>query len=254
MRKRRTPREVAADKTVDELFSGVGDGMPPSPPSAPKRKRRKKAAKKVFSMVGLEIAPRDAPMSEKQAKIDELSGELEKVLEGAENAEKPPLPFTGEIPKLPADYARIVEHTFDIDPWVEYEAARNELDIGDQHVVDGIVKEEIDRAEHRALRANQLFLNAKLVKGRFERDQAIVRSAMWDEATATLQKEKDAKIRNKSITNDDVRYKAMQMFPDEWVACEDSLAQAELMVDRLEALWTLWESRCVSLRKMKDSR
>lgn len=112
-------------------------------------------------------------------------------------------------------FERIMEHVFDMDVFGEYRQAIDDLEIGDQHAVDGVLRTEIDKAEHRALRAHRLYVNAQIAHKAYEIDAEVVHSGMWDEATADLQREKDAKVRAKAITNDDVRYRAAQLFPDQ---------------------------------------
>ena len=62
-----------------------------------------------------------------------------------------------------------------------------------------------------------------------------------------LQREKESGTRNKQITDEDVQSRAAQLFPDEYRASEARYSRVKRMVDSMEHLSRMWESRCRSL-------
>ncbi len=110
-----------------------------------------------------------------------------------------------------------------------------------------VVREHLNLAEKRAMRAHRLYVSAKLESRRFELDCEEAIGAMRDEATTELQREKDKGERNKSITEADVRGRAATLFPDEWAAINGELERAKRTIAQLEHFSDLWKGRRFSL-------
>lgn len=150
------------------------------------------------------------------------------------------------------DFGRIVEHVVTVDIWAGFTQSLRNLQIGEDHVSQGILKEHIDRADLEALNADQLFRAAEIVALELKTDQEAVRADMWRQATEVLTMEKEGGSRKKAITNEDVKMKAAEMFPDEWRANVIDMKKAEVTVEHLKVLAKRWDSRCSSLRNMRE--
>jgi hypothetical protein len=139
----------------------------------------------------------------------------------------------------------IVEHPMEI-----YQKLEAALKVGDQRTDHGSVNKSLDEAESNCRLAHRLWSSAKLEYERWRLDNNQVFGAMWLEATVVLQKEKDAKLRNKQITDADVESMCSSLFPEQWRAQEIKRKKVELMVKSMENLTECWISRCRSLQAM----
>jgi len=216
-RRRKSSKDAQAEREVDKLFGG-GDKPTPSEPA--------------------DAAPSDA---------------------GAKKKPKPKPTIVGKgvkLPELRPGLRRIVDTVFDLDDDALFEAferARDEIRTADEALGLELTRQEANEVQDRARKAHKLYVNALMVVRRFQFDSEVVQSAMWDAANAELQDEKDNKKRSKTITNDDVRYRAAQMFPDQWVRNEEAREQAKLVLKHLERVAELWKDRSLTLSSLVRS-
>lgn len=155
-------------------------------------------------------------------------------------------PFSGPMPRQAPGFERITERVFDLpDPEAEYALLEKALSLGTQEF-DSIAK-ALDSAEDNARRAHRLYVGAKLDYERFLADAEVIEGAIWSEAVAELQREKEAGTRTKQITDADSRAKCAALFPDEWRDLAEKKVQAKLSVEHMERFADLWVSRCRSL-------
>lgn len=160
-------------------------------------------------------------------------------------------------PKMRSDLERIVETMFEIDVEKTYKQLVDGLvieggaDLGDK----GTISQHLNRAEENARRAHMLYCVASIEKERWEAEyEAKVRGAMIEEANTSLQREKDRKERNKTITDADVRARAAMLHPDEFSHIEMRVAQVKRATDHFKVLNDCWCSRAATLRTMLDAR
>jgi len=150
------------------------------------------------------------------------------------------------MPRQAPGFERITERVFDLpDPEAEYALLEKALSLGTQEF-DSIAK-ALDSAEDNARRAHRLYVGAKLDYERFLADAEVIEGAIWSEAVAELQREKEAGTRTKQITDADSRAKCAALFPDEWRDLAEKKVQAKLSVEHMERFADLWVSRCRSL-------
>ena len=154
------------------------------------------------------------------------------------------------FPELREGNRQIVEALYDFaDPAGEFETLIEALEIQDA-LTPQALKSAQNTTETRALRAHRLYIVTKADCDRFEFECEQVMSALRDAANHELQKEKDAKVRSKAITDSNVVSQIAQMFPDEWAEISTRRARAEGMLKHIERLAKLWESRCKSVNSM----
>lgn len=196
------------------------------------------------------------------AVVDELSRELDDALTGHKlpptprpsapaAAEEPPLfdsPNAPGKPQLAKDFGAIVERVFAVDALGQYERLEKALTIGEQRADYGTVLRALDQAEDNARTAHRLYVGAKVERERYLMDAAVVTGAMWSKATDALQREKADGLRNKQITDGDVRAMAATLFPDQWRENELGVVKVKAMEEHLLRLADLWASRCRSLQ------
>jgi hypothetical protein len=152
-------------------------------------------------------------------------------------------------PKLTPDFERIVETTFAIDIGTTYKRIDKSLVLGEENRSSyGAVNEALDKAETNARDAFRLYLVAKIELQRFEAEADTTRSGMWASATAALQAEKAEGVRTKAITNDDIRFKCIDLFPDEWHALEERHVKVKAAVAAMEKLSELATVRIRTLQ------
>jgi putative sterol carrier protein len=148
------------------------------------------------------------------------------------------------------DFARISEKVFIENPEPIYADLEKKLRVGEERSDRATLHRAVDDAEHMARLAHRLWITAKLEQQRYEMQNKIVFSAMRDEATRVLQREKDQKTRSKQITEDDVDMMCAQLFADEYEQQTIRRKKAELMVKSLENLAEMWNKRCSALESM----
>lgn len=146
------------------------------------------------------------------------------------------------------DFEQIVTSVYEIDTLKEYTRLESQLTIGEDRSDYATVLSHLDRAENNARVAHKLYLSSKIERERWQAENEPIRAAIWSKAERELQREKDDKARNKSITNEDVRARALELHPDEFQAYEMYLARVNGTEKHLEKLSELWTSRCRTLQ------
>lgn len=144
------------------------------------------------------------------------------------------------------DFERIVEAVYQVDAWREYEDLEKNLEVGDGRSEYGTVAKHLDQQEDRARRAHKLYLSAKLELLRFEAECLKVQAPMRERATGILSDQKADGDRKKVITNDDVKAKMVELYPDEFSYQEEKLAKLKGTVSHMERLADLHKQRCFS--------
>lgn len=151
-------------------------------------------------------------------------------------------------------FEKILETLFIEDPWATFQDLEQKLALFDRRTDPGSTLEALDLAETNARSAHRLFCTAKVAHREWELENALVFSAMYAEATASLQQEKDSKARNKAITDADVTHRAVVLFPDEYKAQEVRKTKVEMMVKSMENLADMWKSRVFTLRAIQEAQ
>jgi hypothetical protein len=171
-------------------------------------------------------------------------------------AEAPPL-FTsanktpGQVTPV-ADWDRIVETVYAVDPWKEYEELERHLEIGDERNDVGTLKRALDRSSRLALRAHQLYLAAKLHQTNVELDTSAIWTKMRDEATAALEAEKKTGDRKKQITESDVENEIVARFGDEYRAQRTKREKLKGMVAQMLWLAERWKGKEYAIAAMLE--
>jgi len=202
------------------------------------------------SEVKAEKATTSTLSDEKKKVVQELSAQLRDEL----NPKPSPFKFesanAAREDKLRPDLAKIVETVFVNDVHETWKKLREALSIGEKRSDHGTLQRALDNAERYAYDAHRLFVTAKVERERWERENDVIFGAMWSEATADLQREKDSGIRSKQITDADIRARTATLHPDEFQAQETHRAKIKATVDSLENLAEQWNSRCRTLQTM----
>lgn len=155
-----------------------------------------------------------------------------------------------DISPLRADFERIIETVFVEDTTEMYPQLERDLLVGQERSDRGVLEAALDNAESNARKAHRLWISAEFEAKRWELDNGVVFAAMWNEAERSLQRQKEGKERNKSITNDDVKHQCLVLFPDEYTAQELKKERVKLMVKSMANLAAEWDSKCRSLQTM----
>jgi len=168
---------------------------------------------------------------------------------------KEALPDGGRLPPLPDGYSAVVTSVFDLpDPYSVY-----------KEIVEGIrplkvsrlsmsdLMDVLDRAQSIVIAARGLLVNTKVTVDGVKRDTDRLMAAMRDQASTQLEREKEAGLRKKAITNDDVMGCVATMFPDEWAACQERDAKARRTIAMIEAICESAIERARDLRAIVSS-
>jgi len=156
---------------------------------------------------------------------------------------------------LGAGFERIVERVFSIDPWASYEALESKLKLPVQAsgATYALVVDALDACEDNAREAHRLYCSAMAAVDRYEKDCVVLSVDMRQQATASLQAEKDRGERTKQITDADVESRIALMFPDEWRTLEERRMRASRMVSHMSRLADLWKERCRDVRVILET-
>lgn len=149
--------------------------------------------------------------------------------------------------ELREDLRRVVETVWVDDihgEWLDLEKA---LSLGTKRSEHAYVIQALDKVAGRADRAHRLYLTAKLARDKWEAENEPIWSAMWSEATQSLQSEKDSGTRSKQITDADVKARVATLHPDQYRAQEDRRRAIELTVRSLERLSDIWFKKISNL-------
>ena len=217
----------------------------------PKPKRRRSTAKpKVQASTEPEGAPNTGDRSPVKPEPDPVGDESFRRQQREAVARRIDELVLGE------GYERIIEHVFTIDSWATYEELqkRLQLPVPAHAQTKTLLFDELDAAETNAKIAHQLFVSAKETVRRFDCDVVVMSVDMRQQASASLQREKDAGQRSKQITDTDVESRMASMFPDEWRQLEMRRSKAKLMVDHMLRLSDAWKERARDLRSMFEGK
>jgi hypothetical protein len=151
------------------------------------------------------------------------------------------------------DFERIVEATFKVDAFADYDDLEKHLEVGDQRGDYGTLREHLDKAEARARRAHKLYLGAKIELVNWEADSRKVMAAMREKARVQLEDEKADGTRRKVLSQSDVVDRVADLYPDEWKAQEVRRAKMKGVVDDMEHLTKRWDAKCVDLRTLLET-
>jgi hypothetical protein len=160
------------------------------------------------------------------------------------------LPYSGQVPPLPAGYSAIVNSVFNLpDPKSIYEEVLAGIKpIKASRASMSELLDALDDAQAVALKARGLLVNTKVTFDAVERESAVLKSAMRDQALSQLEREKDAGTRKKAITEADVTGAVATMFPDEWKSCQEQESKARRSVDLIENMCERAVERARDLR------
>lgn len=151
-------------------------------------------------------------------------------------------------------FQAIVETLWVEDPKSTYDYLEEQLRLGDKRTDRGSVYQQLDDAERNARTAHKLWQSAIVERKRWELENEVVFSAMRAEATRSLQREKDQKVRSKMITDADVDSQCAVLFPDQYKAQEVRRSKMKAMVDSMENLSECWLRRIGTLQVMLEKQ
>jgi hypothetical protein len=148
-----------------------------------------------------------------------------------------------EPPEIPAPVRSIIESVFRVNYEEDWKHLHAQLTIGIDRTNHAVVAAHVDHVQDRANSALKLYLNLKLEYEHYKLNREIVWAAIRDEANAELQREKDAGLRNKSITDADVTAKMAELHPDEYRRVEMEKKKFELAVEQAKGFADRWADR-----------
>jgi hypothetical protein len=156
----------------------------------------------------------------------------------------------GKLPPLPDGYRTIVNSVFNLpDPNSVYEEVLAGIrPIQASRASMSELLDAVDTAQSVALKARGLLVNTKVTFDAVAREAMVVMSAMRDQATAQLEREKEAGLRKKAITESDVENTIATLFPDEWKASKEQEAKARRAIDLIENMCERAVERARDLR------
>lgn len=132
----------------------------------------------------------------------------------------------------------------------EFRRLEAELSIGSARGEHGRLAEALDNAETNTRAAFRLYATARIARKSREDTDEIASAKLRDDATKSLQEEKDKGTRAKAITDADISARMAGLFPDEFRAQSERRRRWEMTEKSLEHLVSMWESRCRSLQAM----
>lgn len=97
-----------------------------------------------------------------------------------------------------------------------------------------------------------VYLQVRFARESWELENDTMLGSMREEASKVLEREKERKIRTKTITIDDVTHKAASMFPDEFAEQEKRRLQFKMVEDRSKQCVELGATRCRVLDTMMN--
>lgn len=150
---------------------------------------------------------------------------------------------------MPRVMARIVEMEFEDGTDLVKEKVRLEEALDTTSKL-GQQANALEQAEVNARAAFKLLIRFREMHQAWERDNATIFATSWNEASLTLQREKDKGFRSKQITDKDVEMMVATMFPDEWKSQEIKRLRAKSTEKSLEHLVEMWSSKCRSLNAL----
>lgn len=163
----------------------------------------------------------------------------------SEPAPRKPIDFpSANKPKLKRvreDLHRITETLVDMkDMHAEWKILEKGLELGEKRSEHAYAVAALDKAAGLAYRAHKLYLLARAIREEWELENEVVFSAQWTKATAELQAEKEKGIRQKQITDADVRARMAVVDPEGYQWQEKKRRELEYTVKSLERLAEIW--------------
>lgn len=156
-----------------------------------------------------------------------------------------------EHPSLHKGFEQIVESIFAIDVEAEYARLKRELRVqGEGFRHRDTLLAALDSAEENARIARDIAVTARVERETWKVKQEAILAGIRSRALIDLQKEKEAGLRNKQITDADVESRMAELFPDEYTYAREREAKVKGMAESLDTLANLWEHRCSSLQSM----
>lgn len=158
------------------------------------------------------------------------------------------------LPTLGRHFDEVTERLFDSvgDPRESYKKLEEDISLK-KALTPAVLQQALNVAEDNARAAHAMYVVGRAEFTMFEAEMDAVTEGMRAAATATLQEEKDKKLRSKAITDADVRGLAATMFPDEWKRAVERRAKGDAMIDHLKRLADLWQNRCYSVSSMLNA-
>lgn len=249
--------DTAMARAGIESPSHVGRGPAPLPP---KEEAELVAVEK--ELAALTLARTSALLQTEldKSKEDEQRAKLEEDRRRAQTAPAapPPKPIAfdsanrrqGERPLRP-DMQRIVETiTLEEEIDVVWKRLEQSLQIGERRSESGVLLEALDEAETNARVAHRLYITAQILFDEWELENGPIFGKMRDDATRSLQREKDEGTRSKQITDADIEARCAYLFEDEWRTQQMRRKKSKYTVDSLKDLVEKWSSRCKSLQTL----
>lgn len=164
---------------------------------------------------------------------------------------KPQVEKSPEIPKLPVSYEAIVESIYSLDVNATYARISKAKELGDGKRTDrNSLNKALDELEDRQREAYRLYLDALYNFSKWEAEAEVITSSMRSDATRELQREKEAGIRSKQITDADVVSKMSALYPDEFASHQLRRVRYEGMLADLKREADLWSERGKTLQCM----
>ncbi len=148
------------------------------------------------------------------------------------------------------DLAQIVETVWVDDMHKLWKRIKAALPLGERRSEHGFLVKMLDEFRVLSYEAHNLYATAKREEHRWELENEVVFSALWNEASRALEAEKEDKTRSKAITEQDVRAKINTLHPEEYVAQETKRKALKVTIEDLTYLVKVVNERCEDIRVM----
>lgn len=156
----------------------------------------------------------------------------------------------GEKP-IDARFPGMVERTFKPIDWnAAFDRFEGWLRMGNNRTQEAHIRKAHEEGIEVALLMLDTSLQVRFAREAWEVENDVMLGGMRDEASKYLEREKDRKIRTKTITEADIAQKCASLFPDEWAAQEKKRLQYKLTEKRATECYELATTRCRMLDSM----
>lgn len=192
---------------------------------------------------------------EVKREIDELTSPIAKLLKEAEDVDDPSFGSLPSWKPIPASFERVVSRVFiaeeDFD--ASYDKLTALLRSLEGKNEKAFWKDSLGRAAEGHSLATRLYATAQRILSNWEQDNSVVCATMRERAYRELQAEKEQKIRNKTITDQDVDDRAVLIYPAEYRRFKKQREEYQLMTKNLEALVKSFDHFNGNLRSLVQS-
>jgi hypothetical protein len=155
-----------------------------------------------------------------------------------------------EVPIDPR-FAFVEERVFaPIDFGTVYDVIEGWLRLGERRTEEAFIRKAHEEGPDMLQQATRLYLQAKLAREKWEKENDVMFGAMREQASEVLEAEKASGKRKKAITEADVDAKCAALFPDQYRAQEIKRRKAKLTEDALSKLVEVCGVRCRHLDTM----